>query len=351
MGLIGCGRIASKHLEAVVQNSDIVQISAVCDVVPERAQKASLEIKDKLGYKPEIYIRYEELLQRDDINFVAIATPSGTHYQISVDALEMGKHVLVEKPMALSTDHMQHMVDLSKKKGLKIGVCFQNRFNPPVQELRRKIESGSFGKIFYGTINVRWNRKEEYYKQASWRGTWEQDGGALMNQSIHGIDLLQWMLGGKPKRVVGIIKNLNHPYIEAEDLGIGIVEFESGAVGIVEGTSNIYDRNLEEILSIFGERGTVKIGGVAVNRILSWRFVNEENHPYMNLPDPDTVYGSGHVSLYRDFCEALLYNREPYISGEEGKKAVEIVLALYKSFVDGKWVSLPVDFSTEKMKG
>ncbi len=171
-----------------------------------------------------------------------------------------------------------------------------------------------------------------------------------MNQSIHGIDLLQWMMGGKPRRVLGLIKNMNHPYIESEDLGIGVVEFESGSVGIIEGTSNIYDRNLEEVLSIFGEKGTVKIGGLAVNRILVWRFPNEETHPYMNLSDPDTVYGKGHVALYKDFCESVMQNRDPYVTGEEGQKAVQIILGVYKSALENRWVDLPVDFSTEQMK-
>ncbi len=350
MALIGCGRISPKHVEAVIENRETVKLSAVCDLVVQKAQTVANQIDKVLGYRPKVYTDYREMLRTDEIDFVAIATPSGTHYQIAIDCLNYGKHVLVEKPMALSTAHMDEMVSLAEKKNLKLGVCFQNRFNPPVQELRKKLQSNAFGRIFYGTISVRWNRNEDYYKQAPWRGTWEQDGGVLMNQSIHGIDLLQWMLGGKPKRVLGLIKNMNHPYIESEDLGIGIVEFESGAVGIIEGTSNIYDRNLEEVLSIFGEKGTVKIGGLAVNRILTWRFPNEDSHPYMNLSDPDTVYGSGHVALYKDFCQSVVQNRKPYIDGKEAQKAVQIILGIYKSSLENRWVDLPVDFSTTEMK-
>ncbi len=350
MALIGCGRISPKHIEAVVENRDLVTLQAVCDLFVQKAEATAEKVEKTLGYKPQVYVDYKKILQMDDIDFVAISTPSGTHYQITIDALSSGKHVLVEKPMALSTVHMRQMIELAREKKLKLGVCFQNRFNPPVQELRKKIENNSFGRIFYGTVSVRWNRNRDYYEQASWRGTWQQDGGVLMNQSIHGIDLLQWMLGGKPKRVLGLIKNMNHPYIESEDLGIGIVEFESGAVGIVEGTSNIYNRNLEEVLSIFGEKGTVKIGGLAVNRIEVWRFTNEETHPYMNLPDPETVYGRGHVALYRDFCESLIADRDPYITGEEGRSAVEIILAIYKSALEKRWIELPMEFSTEDMK-
>ncbi|WP_144380707.1 Gfo/Idh/MocA family protein [Thermotoga profunda] len=350
MALIGCGRISPKHVEAIIENQEIVKLVAACDLVEKKAKTVADQIEKVIGYRPNVYTDYKEMLKMDDIDFVAIATPSGTHYQITLDCLNFAKHVLVEKPMALSTTHMKEMVNLARKKNLKLGVCFQNRFNPPVQELRKKLESNAFGKIFYGTISVRWNRNEDYYKQASWRGTWDQDGGVLMNQSIHGIDLLQWMLGSKPKRVLGLIKNMNHPYIESEDLGVGIVEFESGAIGIIEGTSNIYDRNLEEVLSIFGERGTVKIGGLAVNRILTWRFPNEDSHPYMNLSDPDTVYGKGHVALYRDFCESLMKDHDPYITGEEGQNAVQIILGLYKSAIENKWIDLPVEFSTEQMK-
>ncbi len=350
MALIGCGRISPKHVEAVIENSELLKLVAVCDLIPEKAEKTAEKIYSTLGYKPKIYKDYKELLKTSDIDFVSIATPSGSHYQITMDCLQSNRHVLVEKPMALSTSHMSEMIKLSRDKNLRLGVCFQNRFNPPIQELRKKIENGALGKIFYGTISVRWNRNKDYYEQAPWRGTWDQDGGVLMNQSIHGIDLLQWMLGGKPKRVFGMIKNLNHPYIESEDLGIGVVEFESGAVGIIEGTSNVYDKNLEEVLSIFGEKGTVKIGGVAVNRILVWRFPNENDHPYMNLPDPDTVYGKGHVALYKDFCRAVTKGEEPYINGEEAQKAVQIILGIYRSAIENKWVDLPMDFSTEQMK-
>ncbi len=350
MALIGCGRISSKHVEAVAENKDLVQMVACCDLILERAKSVASKIEAFCGYSPEIYTDYKKLLIRDDIDFVTVATPSGSHYEIAVEAMYHHKSVLVEKPMALSTKHMDHMIELAKQKKLKLGVCFQNRFNPPIQELRKKIESGQFGRLFYGTISVRWSRNKDYYEQACWRGTWEQDGGVLMNQSTHGIDLLQWMLGGKPKRVIALTKNLNHPYIEAEDFGAAIVEFDSNVVGIIEATSNVFDKNLEEVLTVFGEHGTVKIGGLAVNRIEAWKFAGENTHPFMNLPDPDTVYGKGHVPLYRDFCRSLIEDREPYISGEEGKKAVEIVLGIYKSSLEGRWVEFPLEFSTMDMK-
>ncbi|ANQ53970.1 oxidoreductase [Thermosipho sp. 1063] len=352
MALIGCGRIGTKkHIEALIQNTDRIETVVLCDIERERAEKCAEIIEKRIGRKPEVEKDYVKILKRGDIDAVAIAAESGKHYEITMEALINNKHVLVEKPIALSTKHASEMIELSKEKNLKLGVCFQNRFNPPIQELRKKIEEGAFGKIHYGVATIRWNRNEEYYKQANWRGTWAQDGGALMNQCTHNIDLLQWMLGGEIEEVYGIIKNFNHPYIEAEDFGGAIVKFKDGKVGIIEGTTTIYPKNLHEKLGIFGEKGTVVIGGLAVNRIEEWRFKGEEGHPFMNLPDPDTVYGFGHVPLYKDFYEAIEKDRKPYISGEDGKKAVEIVLAIYKSALEGKPVKFPFNFSTNDMKG
>ncbi|PLV59298.1 Gfo/Idh/MocA family protein [Thermotoga sp. KOL6] len=352
IALIGCGRIAlKKHVPALIEMKDIFETVAVCDIVREKAQNAASQFERANLKKPEVFTNYKEILKRDDVDVVSIATESGKHYQLTMEALMSGKHVLVEKPMALSTKHMNEMIQLSKEKNLKLGVFFQNRFNPPIQELRKKLDSGDFGRIFYASVAVRWNRNEEYYKQASWRGTWEMDGGVLMNQSTHAIDLLQWFLGGEIEEIYGHIANTNHPYIEAEDTGFAIVKFKSGKTGLVEATSNVFPRNLEETLAVFGEKGTAVVGGLAVNRILTWRFEGEESHPFMNLPDPDTVYGDSHKYVYKDFYEAILKDRKPYISGEDGKKAVEIVLGIYKSFLEGRPVKYPFDFSTEEMKG
>lgn len=350
--LVGCGRIARKsHSEAIVKNKDIIECVAVCDIVKEKAETLADHLEKNGLRRPEIFVDYKEALKRQDIDAIIVATESGKHYEITMDALEFGKHVMVEKPMALSTRHIREMIETSKRKNLKMAVCFQNRFNPPIQELRKKIDENAFGKINYGVIQVRWNRNKEYYNMAPWRGTWEMDGGVLMNQSTHGIDALQWMLGGEVEEVFGIIKNFSHPNIETEDFGGAIIKFKNGSIGIVEATSTIYPQNLEEKLSIFGEKGTVVVGGLAMNRIEIWRFPGEDKHPFMNLPDPETVYGHGHVPLYRDFYEAVLKDREPYIPGDEGKKAVEIVLAIYKSYIDNAPVKFPLDdFSTLDVK-
>jgi predicted dehydrogenase len=349
--IIGCGRIAQKkHSEAIIRNSNIIENIAVCDLLRER----TLEFADKMEKaglkKPEIYEDYKQLLKRKDIDAVVIATESGNHYKITMEALNNNKHVLVEKPMALSTKHMNEMIEVAENKELKLGVCFQNRFNPPIQELRKKIESNAFGRILHGQASIRWNRNRDYYKQAQWRGTWKYDGGTLMNQCTHDIDLLLWNMSSEIDEIYGVIKNFKHPYIQAEDFGGAIIKFKNGSVGIIEGSANIYPKNLEETLSIFGEKGTVVIGGLAVNKIKYWRFEGEDAHPYQNLPDPDTVYGNGHVPLYRDFYNAILENKQPYINGEEGKKAVEAVLGIYKSTKEGLPVKFPIDFSTLEME-
>ena len=372
--LIGCGRIGTKkHIEAFAANSDLIDLVAVCDLVPEKAERAAEEYlkrreisltcgekertreknesqncQDRFSsspasecdlQRPRVISDYKNLLSAD-IDFVTIATESGNHYKNTIDFLSAGKHVLVEKPMALSSEHMDQMIALSREKKLKLAVCVQNRFNPPVQELRKAIDSGKFGRVFTATARILWNRNEEYYKQASWRGTWAMDGGTIMNQCAHNIDLLQWMLGGEVQEIFAMTENYNHPYIETEDFGAAIVRFKNGSIGIIEGTANVYAKNLEETLSVFGEKGTVVLGGLAVNKIQTWRFDGEVSHPLMELPDPDTVYGSGHITAFEDFARAIIEDREPFVNGEEGKKSVEIILGIYKSAREGVPVKL-----------
>jgi predicted dehydrogenase len=206
-------------------------------------------------------------------------------------------------------------------------------------------------------VQIRWNRNEAYYAEAPWRGTWEQDGGTLMNQCTHGIDLLQWMMGENAVRVQAQTRRFMRP-IEAEDFGAAIVEFKSGAVGIIEGTADIFPTNLNETLSVFGEKGSVVIGGLAVNKMETWRFADaasvgdtEDKVLNPNEKDPPTVYGFGHTALFKDFIDSIESDREPLVSGESGKKALEVILAIYKSQKTGKPVDLPCDFSTLDMKG
>jgi predicted dehydrogenase len=340
--LIGCGRIGTKkHIEAYANNKDVIELVYCSDLNINKAESAAEKYFEQTGLKTQAVGGYDEILDKE-IDFVSIATESGYHYQCAVDFLSAGKHILVEKPMALSTQHIDTMISLAKEKNLKLGVCLQNRFNQPIQELKKKIDEGAFGEIFNATARILWNRNREYYDLDTWRGTWELDGGTLMNQCAHNIDLLQWILGGDIDSVYGVIRNFNHPYIETEDFGVGILKFKNGTIGLLEGTSNTYPTNLEETISVFGEKGTVVIGGLAVNKILTWQFDGEDSHPLMNSEDPDTVYGSGHTTLFADYADALINDHAPYITGEEGRIEDEIVLAIYKSTVEKREIKFPV---------
>lgn len=358
IALIGCGRISFKHIEAYVNNKDFVELVAVCDIDIERAYAKKDEyLKCVADADISVFSDYRKMIIEKKPDIVSIATPSGMHCEIACFCLENGSHVICEKPMALSTSDAQLMIDVAKTHGKKLAVCFQNRFNAPVQRARSALNAGRFGRMLHGMVQVRWNRNESYYAEATWRGTWEQDGGTLMNQCTHGIDLLQWMMGEDAVRVQAQTRKFLRP-IEAEDFGCAIVEFASGAVGIIEGTADVFPKNLNETLSLFGEKGTVVIGGLAVNKIETWRFSDsenvgdtEENVLDPNLKDPPTVYGFGHTALFKDFFDAIKEKREPLVSGESGKKALEIILAIYKSQKTGKAVEFPCDFSTMEMEG
>lgn len=348
--LIGCGRISINHIQAYLDNNKDLELVAICDIDITKAEE--LIEKFKLDKKILIYRDYKKMIEEENLDLVAIATESGKHAKISIDCLKKKINVIVEKPMALSIKDADKMIDTAKKNNVKLCVSHQNRFNKSIKKLREAYESKKFGKILYGTAHIRWNRGKDYYNQAKWRGTWEQDGGALMNQCIHNIDLLRWMLGGDIEEVFAYTKNLNHPYIEGEDLGLAVLKFKNGSYGLIEGTVSIYPQNLEETLYIFGEKGTVKVGGKSVNKIETWKFENEDEDLILNdfKEDPPNVYGFGHTALYADMIESIRNNREPYINGIEGKNGLELVLAIYKSTKTKKPVKLPLKkFSTLDM--
>lgn len=328
--IIGCGRISYKHVEALINNKEEAELIAVCDLIEEKAvdRKKQYEttIKD---VNIKVYTDYIEMLKNEDIDVVTIATESGYHGKHAIDCLNNNTHALIEKPMALSIKDADHVIALAKEKGKKVCISHQNRFNPPIQKLRRAIEEGRFGKIINGTARILWTRDDNYYKQAPWRGTKELDGGTLMNQCIHNIDLLQWMMGSEIERIHSERGTFLRD-IQMEDFGAILIRFKNGAIGIVEGSACVYPRNLEETLSIFGEKGTVVIGGLAVNEIKVWQFADERD--YDNEDENvkiDNVYGEGHTPLYKDFIDAIKEDREPLINGKEGKKAIEIILKAY----------------------
>lgn len=351
--LIGCGRIATNHITAAVNNK--LEIVAVCDIVPEHMddllKKHSLENNSLI----EKYTDYKEMLEKTCPELVSIATESGIHAEIALYCIEHGVHVIIEKPMAMSMEDANEIIRLSEEKRVKVCACHQNRFNIAVQEMRRALEAGRFGALSHGSIHVRWNRNKNYYTQAPWRGTWAQDGGALMNQCIHGIDLLRWTFGGEIEEVYGATRQQFHHYLEAEDVGMAVVKFKNGAIATIEGTTNVYPKNLEETLYIFGEKGTVKIGGTSTNNIDVWDFADETEIDTKNkglVEETSNVYGNGHTSLFADMIDAVQTDRKPYVDAYAGKDALELVLAIYKSQKDGCSVHLPLDnFSSLDMEG
>ena len=351
--LIGCGRIATNHMKAAVNNR--LEIAAVCDVLPEAME--ALLAKHELAQEKSIarYTDYIKMLDEVKPQLVSIATESGIHAQIALACIDRGIHVIIEKPMAMSMADADEIIRRSEEKNVKVAACHQNRFNVAVQKTRAALEAGRFGRLSHGSIHVRWNRNEGYYTQAPWRGTWAQDGGCLMNQCIHGIDLLRWMMGDEVEEVYGTTRQQFHDYLEAEDVGMAVVKFKNGAIGTIEGTTNVYPKNLEETLYIFGENGTVKIGGASTTNIDVWDFREEKeaDASTRNLKEATSnVYGNGHTGLFADVMEAIEQDRKPYIDAVAGRNALEIVLAIYKSQKTGMPVKLPLkEFASIEMMG
>lgn len=351
--LIGCGRIAINHIKAAVNNN--LEIVALCDVLPEKINQliTKSELNGTLNLKK--YDDYKTMVFELKPDIISIATESGNHAEIALFCIENKINVIIEKPMAMSIEDADRIVELAKEKNVKVSACHQNRFNVAIQELRGAIDSQRFGKISHGSIHVRWNRDESYYDQAKWRGTWAEDGGCLMNQCIHGIDLLRWMMGDEIESVYGVVKQQFHKYLEAEDVGMAVVKFKNGAIGTIEGTTNVYPKNLEETLYIFGEKGTVKIGGKSTNNIDVWEFAVEEDNDVSKKGFEEVtsnVYGNGHTSLFADVVEAIEQDRAPYVDAVAGRNALELVLAIYKSTKDGSAVSLPLtEFESIDMEG
>ena len=339
--LIGCGRIARSHIDAAVANK--LNIAALCD---NDISKAHTQAEEN-DLSTSFFADYRKMLSSIKPDFAAIATPSGSHAKIALDCINAGCNVLIEKPVSLSVKDADEIAATAKAKKVVVGVCHQNRFNRSVKKLHNAVESGRFGRIFHIAANIRWNRNKGYYDQAKWRGTWAQDGGCLMNQCIHNIDLLRWIMGSEVQEVFSYTRNFAHPYIEAEDLGVGIVRFSNESIGVIEGTVNIFPRNFEETLHVFGEKGTVKLGGISVNRIDEWLFEDgleslEDVQKEFSENPPD-VYGFGHTPLYADFMTAINNGTEPAITVLDGKKSMELILALYKSSFENTPVKLPLE--------
>ena len=342
--LIGCGRISVNHIRAALNNK--LHIVAVCDLRDDAIEALLARFDLHNDASIARYTDHRRMLsEHPELQLISIATDSGAHARIALDCIDASVNVIIEKPIAMSMADANEIVRRGEEKGVKVCACHQNRFNLAVQETRRALESGRFGRLSHGSVHVRWNRGRDYYDQAGWRGKWASDGGCLMNQCIHGIDLLRWMLGGEVDTVYGVTKRQFHDYLECEDLGMAVVKFKNGAVGTVEGTVNVYPKNLEETLYLFGEAGTVKLGGTSTNNIDVWQFADEAAADDRNKglqEATSNVYGNGHTALFADMIDAVERDRAPYVDARAGRDALEMVLAIYQSAATGKPVKLPL---------
>jgi UDP-N-acetyl-2-amino-2-deoxyglucuronate dehydrogenase len=336
LALAGCGRISVNHFDAIAK-VDGLSVSAVCDSVEERAKAAG----EKLGVP--WFTSYEKMLEKAPCEVVTIATPSGLHPAQGILAAKAGKHVVCEKPMAItleSADDLVHACDVAK---VHLFVVKQNRLNATVQLLKRALDKGRFGRLYMANSTVRWARPQEYYDQAPWRGTWEFDGGAIMNQASHYVDLFQWLVG-PVESVVAKTATMARK-IEAEDSGAAVMRFRNGAIGVLEVTMLAFPRNLEGSFTLLGERGSVKLGGTAVNRIETWQFADyDDDDKLVEAANtaPPSVYGFGHEPYYRNVLKVLRGEAAADTDGRSGRKSLELILGIYESAKTGREVPLPL---------
>lgn len=336
VALVGCGRISHTHFAAMREVEDL-SLVAVCDSLEDRARIAG-EANDVPWFTS-----YAQMLEDVACDVVAICTPSGLHPQHGMMAARAGRHVICEKPMAISLKAADELVDACDTSGVHLFVVKQNRLNPTVQMVKRALDKGRFGRIYLANTTVRWTRPQAYYDQAPWRGTREFDGGAFMNQASHYVDLIQW-LAGPVESVIARTATLARR-IESEDTGVAVLKFRSGALGVIEVTMLTYPRNLEGSFTLLGEKGTVRIGGTAVNRIEHWAFADyddDDKRVDSANTNPPSVYGFGHAGYYRNVLAVLRGEAKPETDGREGRKSLELILAIYESSRQGTSITLPL---------
>jgi UDP-N-acetyl-2-amino-2-deoxyglucuronate dehydrogenase len=342
VALVGCGRISANHFQALQQhagNAALAEWVAVCDTDPA-ALAAAQQRTGAAGFS-----KLADLLVSSDAELLVLTTPSGLHAQQAIACAQAGRHVLTEKPMATKLDDGLAMVRACREAGVKLFVVKQNRLNPTVQRVKRAIDQGRFGRIFMSTVNVFWTRPQSYYDQAPWRGRWDLDGGAFMNQASHYVDLLDWL--------VGPVDNV-HAYtatlardIEAEDTGVMSLRLRHGGLASINVTMLTYPKNLEGSITILGEHGSVRIGGTALNQIEHWQFADvrpEDATIDQAGYETASVYGNGHPVLYENVLQTLRGEAHAEVDGYAGLRSLELLIAAYRSARDGHRVGLPLVF-------
>lgn len=338
LAIAGCGRISKNHLSSIKTHANDIELVGVCDTDPKRLEEAAL------AHGAPGYNTFAELLAGSEADVVVLATPSGLHARQSIEAAQAGCHVITEKPMATRWRDGREMVDVFDRAGLRLFVVKQNRKNRTLQLLKRAVEKRRFGRIYMVSVNVFWTRPQSYYDSEAWRGKWEFDGGALMNQASHYVDLLDWIVG-PVESVQAYVATLAR-HIEVEDTAVVGIKWRSGALGSLNVTMLAFGKNLEGSITILGERGTVRIGGVAANQMQHWEF--DSAHPDDQLAGESSyatqsVYGSGHVLYYENVIDVLRGTSEPDTDGREGLRSLELLAAMYISARDGSRVSLPLE--------
>jgi UDP-N-acetyl-2-amino-2-deoxyglucuronate dehydrogenase len=337
--LVGCGRIANNHFDALRQHHERAELVGVCDVDPRALDRAA----GLTG--AEGYASLEEMLRGADADVVVVTTPSGLHPEQTIQIAASGRHVMTEKPMATRWEDGKRMVGACDAAGVRLFVVKQNRRNATLQLLKRAVDKKRFGRIYMVNLNVFWTRPPEYYHSAKWRGTWEFDGGAFMNQASHYVDLIDWIVG--PVESLQAYTATLARDIEVEDTGVLSLRWRNGALGSMNVTMLTYPRNLEGSITILGEHGTVRIGGVAVNEIQQWEFATpdaDDDKVRDASYETTSVYGFGHPLYYDNVIKVLRGEAEPETDGREGLKSLEVLIAAYKSARDGKRVALPLEY-------
>jgi len=336
--VVGCGRIAQNHIAAIAKHGDRARLVDVCDIVPEAARAAAQQSGAKA------HESLTELLAHTVADIIVLTTPSGLHAEQAIQIAATGRHVMTEKPMATKWTDAQQMVKACDAAAVRLFVVKQNRRNSTLQLLKRAVEQGRFGRIYMVNINVFWTRPQEYYDSSTWRGTWEFDGGAFMNQASHYVDLLDWIIG--PIESLQAYTATLARNIEVEDTGVVNVRWRSGALGSMNVTMLTYPKNLEGSITILGEKGTVRIGGLAVNEIQHWEFADqrpEDSSVSEASYETSSVYGFGHPLYYDNVIKVLRGEAEPETDGREGLRSLEVLTAIYRAARDGRRVHLPLD--------
>jgi UDP-N-acetyl-2-amino-2-deoxyglucuronate dehydrogenase len=336
VALVGCGRISKSHIEAI-RRLDGIELVAVADTDLSRARAVGAE------QGVPAFASLDEMLAVVPSDLVTICTPSGLHPQHGIQAARAGRHVLTEKPMAISLEAADQLVQACDAAGVHLFVVKQNRLNPPIQLLKRAVDKGRFGRLYMANVTVRWTRPQEYYDAEPWRGTWEFDGGAIMNQASHYVDLMQWLVG--PAESVMAKTATQARRIEAEDSGVAVVKFRNGALGVLEVSVLTYPKNLEGSITLLGEKGSVKIGGTAVNKVEHWLFADYDDDDKLvdaANTNPPNVYGFGHEGYYRNVLAVLHGQAKAETDGRAGRKSLELILGIYESAKTGREVPIPM---------